>query len=108
MKYARYRDDLAFRIADQKFIQPDNHPTEWAEYQAWLAVPNTPVDGNLGHPGLGAKQSLGLTDYRMARIGEDVMNALISKGVLALTDLPPVAQQLIQERQTLRGRIASE
>lgn len=106
MKYAKYRDDLAYVVDTQKFIQPDNQPAEWSAYQAWIAAGNTPLDGNSGHPGLPAKTLLSLSDYRMARIGEDVLTALVAKGILALTDLPLPVQQEIQNRQALRARLS--
>lgn len=42
------------------------------------------------------------TDSGMARVVEDLINVLLAKGIMSMTDLPPSAQQKIQVRQRLR------
>lgn len=48
---------------------------------------------------------LAATDIKMARIGEDLVDVLVAKGVIALSDLPQAAQDIINDRKTKRSRI---
>lgn len=43
------------------------------------------------------------TDKDMARIGEDLIDVLITKGVIQITDLPQNAQDKLAYRKTLRN-----
>jgi hypothetical protein len=52
-----------------------------------------------------AKRDLAATDADMARVGEDLLSALVSKGVIAETDLPQAARDKIAERRTLRSKL---
>ncbi len=45
------------------------------------------------------------TDKEMARVGEDLLNVLINKGVIALTDLPQTAQNKLSQRAVLRSKL---
>lgn len=45
------------------------------------------------------------SDKKMARIGEDILDVLISKGILQMTDLPATAQETISERKSKRGKL---
>lgn len=45
---------------------------------------------------------LDISDLGMARVIEDLIIALVSNGLLALTDLPQIAQNKIAVRQELR------
>lgn len=51
-----------------------------------------------------AQKELLETDKQMARIAEDVIDVLITKQLLAFTDLPEYAQNVITERRTLRSK----
>lgn len=46
------------------------------------------------------------SDLEFIRVIEDVVEVLIRKGVLALTDLPAEAQGKLMERRALRGWLA--
>ncbi|HSV27903.1 MAG TPA: hypothetical protein VLL76_00050 [Candidatus Omnitrophota bacterium] len=46
------------------------------------------------------------SDLAFIRVIEDVIEALIRKGVLTLADLPPAAQDKLMERRALRGWLA--
>lgn len=46
--------------------------------------------------------SLSVTDSDVARIFEDLVDVLISKGVIQFTDFPQAAQQKLMKRQSLR------
>ena len=55
-----------------------------------------------------AKSALALSDVAdMGRISEDLINTLVTKGVLALTDLPQAAQTKLAARQTQRAKLTS-
>lgn len=51
--------------------------------------------------------SLSATDQDLIRVLEDVVELLISKGLILLTELPADAQQKIMRRQKLRSEIGS-
>lgn len=51
------------------------------------------------------KQELAQTDSDMARVGEDLLDVLIGKGVVALTDLPQKAQEAINRRKSKRNEL---
>jgi hypothetical protein len=53
-----------------------------------------------------AKGQLSHSDRdNMPRLAEDVLDVLVAKGVIALTDLPQVSQDKIAERKSLRARL---
>lgn len=52
-----------------------------------------------------AKLELSKTDIQMVRVVEDLINTLISKGIIALSDLPQLAQTKINNRSAERGKI---
>ena len=47
------------------------------------------------------------SDLSFVRVLEDLISALLDKGVLMLTDLPEAAQEKILQRQDIRANIAS-
>lgn len=51
------------------------------------------------------RRELSESDKDMARVGEDLLDVLISKGVLALTDLPQKAQDAISRRKSKRNEL---
>jgi hypothetical protein len=55
-----------------------------------------------------AKSYLSHSDAEMVRVVEDLINLLIDKNLILLTDLPPVAQKKILTRKHLRNRFHSE
>lgn len=52
-----------------------------------------------------ARYTLAATDGRMARVGEDLIAALIAKGVIALGDLPDDAVALLMAREAARDAL---
>jgi hypothetical protein len=73
-------------------LPPDNH-----EIQAWYA---NDVIGN-------SLKQLKQSDFEMIRVLDDLIQVLISKGVIRVTDLPSAAQAKLmdrtQARETLGG-----
>ncbi len=61
----------------------------------------------LGSNGLAAEvmEELAETDRNMARITEDLVQALVSKGLILFTDLPHAARRKLMERRRLRERM---
>jgi hypothetical protein len=51
------------------------------------------------------KQDLLTSDTSMARVLEDLIDALIRKGVIAMGDLPPPARNKLEQRHRLRTEI---
>ena len=49
--------------------------------------------------------SFELADQAFIRVLEDLIGLLIDKGVIMLTELPPLAQQKILERKQLRSKL---
>jgi hypothetical protein len=64
------------------------------------------------HPEVGAfferledsRSRLARSDTGMSRVLEDVIDILIDKGVILITDLPMAAVEKIAERRSLRGK----
>ena len=56
----------------------------------------------LGHP---EGQAFGALDANFIRVLEDLIDALIAKGVLRVTDLPHEAQRKLAARKGLRSRL---
>ena len=54
--------------------------------------------------GASASQFSGL-DADFIRVVEDLIDVLIEKGVIRITDLPPGAQRKLTARKDLRGRL---
>ncbi|MEW8074345.1 MAG: tryptophan synthase subunit beta like protein [Candidatus Sedimenticola endophacoides] len=55
-----------------------------------------------------AKEYLSRTDTEMVRIVEDLIDLLIQKNLILLTDLPQVAQNKLLARKHLRDRFRPE
>ena len=53
-----------------------------------------------------AKAELDATDKSMARIAEDLIAALIAKGLIAEADLPQSARDKLAKRSELRSKLA--
>lgn len=45
------------------------------------------------------------TDADMARVGEDLLDVLIQKGVISEADLPGKAAEVVSKRKNLRGQL---
>lgn len=71
--------------------------------KTWEANPANPTSGLLKKKK--AKRDLEGTDGGFSRVAEDLIVTLITKGVIALSDLPVSAQERITKRQTLRSQL---
>jgi len=69
-------------------------PDDDSEVRAWLAAQDS-----LAH--------LRQSDLEMVRVLEDLINALIDKGVLRITDLPDSAQAKLAGRSRARNALGS-
>lgn len=56
---------------------------------------------------LSVRQRLVESDIEMARVTEDLVEVLIEKNMIMLTDLPKAAQEKIIKRRSLRERVNS-
>jgi len=52
--------------------------------------------------------SIGKTDLDFVRVLEDLVDLLISKGVILFTELPPSAQDKISRRQRMRSELGDQ
>jgi hypothetical protein len=52
--------------------------------------------------------SIARTDLEFVRVLDDVVDLLISKGVILFTELPPSAQDKISRRQQLRSELGDQ
>ncbi|MEM7169638.1 MAG: hypothetical protein AAF530_05680 [Pseudomonadota bacterium] len=75
----------------QEELRYDN--TEVAEF----------IEDNNSH--LQLQSDLLSSDIEFVRVLEDLITALIDKGAIRLTDLPPAAQEKISMRQSLRNKL---
>lgn len=75
--------------------------------QVWNVREKTPEELNIEALSL-AKNELNASDKDMARVSEDLVEVLITKGVIEITDLPQTAQDKITKRKNLRSIISGE
>ena len=96
------------RDSDGATIPIDANNIDYHNYLTWVDEGNTPqpyvppaVD-----PKEQAKAELDATDKSMARIAEDLIAALIAKGLIAEADLPQSARDKLAKRSELRSKLA--
>ncbi len=73
--------------------------------QVWNVRKKTPEELSIEATSL-ARNELNISDKDMARVNEDLVEVLITKGVLDMTDLPQTAQDKITKRKNLRSIIS--
>lgn len=54
-----------------------------------------------------AANDLSASDLQMGRVCEDLIDTLISKGVISLSELPAKAQEKLSSRRALRAKVAA-
>jgi len=80
----------------------DDKAAELVEfYQRYLA------DNQQQKPSEDAGRQLQISDADLARVLEDVIDALSMKGILSFTDLPLAAQQKLLQRKHLRKNLGN-
>ena len=78
--------------------QPDSHASEFVEFaapelQAFLGLASEP-------------ENFARLDASFVRVVEDLMDVLIARNVITITDLPPQVQAKLFARKSFRDRMA--
>lgn len=95
------------RDASGKIVQAFEQPIEGKAEQisADSADYNQFVEDRAAHTAEELRLQLAASDGGMARLVEDLVDVLITKGVIKFTDLPPAAGGKYLERQAARERL---
>lgn len=82
---------------------PETDAALWGAYQDWLTDGNTAdvFDPEVDLP----MNEILMREFKMSRIAEDLIDVLITKGVIIMTDLPQDAQDRIAEKKWLRAQL---
>lgn len=80
---------------EQRVGAAEHLPPEHKDLRAFLGIPGNEIMG-----------ALVASDLEMARVLEDLVDALVERGVILLTDLPPAAQEKLYRRGILRRRLS--
>ena len=104
-----------------RYVTPDNSIVAWitdtgaecsamttaAEVCEYLSSGGTiaPYTPPVINPKEQAKDELAATDKDLARIAEDLIGLLISKGVIAASDLPQPVRDKLDNRKELRSKL---
>jgi hypothetical protein len=82
---------------------PETDAALWGAYQDWLTAGNTAdvFDSDSDLP----MEELLTREFRMSRVSEDLIDVLITKGVIVMADLPQDAQDRIAEKKWLRVQL---
>jgi hypothetical protein len=85
-------------------IPNDNGNRHWREYQEWLAadVANVPDPEPVPVPPTDA-QLLSMTDVKMIRAIDWILEQLVKKDVLTTAEIPPALRSLYLERKAQRS-----
>ena len=98
---------LVYRSHDNAQIPALAGNSDWDAYQAWLAAGNMPQPYSPPaiDPKEQAKADLAATDKEMARIAEDLIEILKTKGVIADSDLTQVVVDKLTKRKQIRDAV---
>lgn len=88
------------RAAEAGEYLPPTHP----EVQQFIGLEQV-VQGSAGQPE--SRQYMASSDLEMIRVYEDLVDILISKHVVVLTDFPQAAQEKLMRRKRLRSSFSS-
>ena len=96
------------RESDNACIPEDYENLDYAEFINWVSEGNTPLPYEPPPVDLkaAARAELAATDSEIARVSEDLIQTLISKGVIAESDIPAPAHDKMARRAELRSRLA--
>ena len=87
------------RNAEGKIIAASAEPVAGAAEEVAAEDPELRVFiESLVHGG----DELALSDFKLIRAIEDVVDLLISKNIICITDLPPAVQEKLLQRRSLR------
>lgn len=86
------------RAADGRIIAASNEPLEGATEQLPVDAPEL----RAFIEGLGGGNAFESSDMKLIRAIEDVIDLLIAKNVICITDLPAAVQAKLTERRSLR------
>lgn len=93
----RNQDGKLTRVQVTPFDDMDDTlPADHPEIAAWLS--DQTVEDSLSQ--------LRQSDHEMVRVLEDLIDVLISKGVISITDLPPPAQAKLLQRTRARDTLS--
>jgi hypothetical protein len=90
-------------------LAPGNR--DYQEYVAWFLMGNSPdpeftPDEIKQHTIAAKKAEISNTDMGYIRVIEDLIDTLVAKGVIALTDLPSTSRIKDAQRKALRAQLA--
>ena len=99
------------RISDGAHIPFSSGNRDYQEYVGWLLAGNTPdpeftAEEIKQHTIDAKKAEISNTDAGYIRVAEDLIDALVAKGVIALTDLPSTSRIKDAQRKALRAQLA--
>ncbi len=93
------------RDSDGRIQAIVEHPGPQAEEEVTLDDPEVLSFLGAGEGG-SVERNLHASDEAMARVTEDLIQLMIRKHMILLTELPRPAQQVLLDRQSLRSRIS--
>ena len=95
------------RDLDGAIIPGDVNNIDYQEYLDWAAAGNTPptYEPPVLDPKEQAKAELAASDKEMARIAEDLIDVLKTKGLIIDSDLPQAARDRLAMRKELRAQL---
>ena len=104
-RYANSANTIVY--ADFEDGHSESHLASSGIIQAWLADCNTPLpyEPPTVDPKAQAKAELSATDRDLARVAEDLIDALKTKGVISDSDLPGSVRDKLDHRKELRSKI---
>lgn len=85
----------------------DYLPPAHAEVQAFIGAAPGEGDEGASHAQPEKRHDLVTSDLDMIRVYEDLIDVLISKHVVVLTDFPQAAQEKLMRRKRLRSSFSS-
>lgn len=92
--------EIRLKPSEEKLIQQNS--IEYLEYTGGALKKKTPADIELLKAAKQKKTELKASDDSFIRVGEDLIDVLISKGIIELSDFPEESREKINNRKSLR------